>query len=560
MTPLQKTCRLCQTAFVVTNEDLVILEKISPTFEGKKILLPPPTLCPNCRQQRRLAFRNERKLYHRKCDKTDKEIISVYSSDKPCTIYDQQVWWSDAWDEMATGRDFDFNRPFFEQMKELSLVAPRPCIVNMGSENSLFTNHSAYNKNCYMCINTGYCEDLFYCSNYNLYSKNCTDCLAIQRCERCYFCTNTKNCSFSSYLFECSTCSECAFCFDCQSCENCFGCWNLRHKRYHFLNKPYSKEEYEKKLQEFMPKTPQQTRSFTERFWMEVRKNALHRDVMNLQAEGCTGDHLFNNKAVFNSYYTFACQDVAYSYDCGEVTTALDATEPFKGESHYETHACNLGYQLLVCSKCYESDHLSYCQYCWNSSNCFGCFGLKRKKYCIFNKQYTKEAYEKLVPRILEHMKTTGEYGEFFPFSLSPFGYNETIANEYYPRSQAEAAKLGMTWKSEDVINCYQGARVPLDRPIEEVPDEITKQILTCSECEKNYRLIAQELAFYRMMKLPLPAECPDCRHKRRMALRNPRRLWARTCNQCKKAIQTSYAPDRPEKVVCEECYLKEVY
>ena len=30
-------------------------------------------------------------------------------------------------------------------------------------------------------------------------------------------------------------------------------------------------------------------------------------------------------------------------------------------------------------------------------------------------------------------MKKTGEWGEFFPSSISPFGYNETVAMEYYP-------------------------------------------------------------------------------------------------------------------------------
>ena len=60
-------------------------------------------------------------------------------------------------------------------------------------------------------------------------------------------------------------------------------------------------------------------------------------------------------------------------------------------------------------------------------------------------------------------------------------------------------------------------------------------------------------------MNLPIPHLHPDERHKDRMALRNPRKLWKRTCDKCVKEIETSYAPDRPEKVYCEECYLKEL-
>jgi hypothetical protein len=49
------------------------------------------------------------------------------------------------------------------------------------------------------------------------------------------------------------------------------------------------------------------------------------------------------------------------------------------------------------------------------------------------NKQYTKEEYEKLLPKIIAHMKKTGEWGEFFPISISPFNYEETPAMDYYP-------------------------------------------------------------------------------------------------------------------------------
>ena len=68
------------------------------------------------------------------------------------------------------------------------------------------------------------------------------------------------------------------------------------------------------------------------------------------------------------------------------------------------------------------------------------------------------------------------------------------------------------------------------------------------------------ELAFYRKMQLPMPHFHPDERHDRRMALRNPRKLWDRTCEKCRAAIETTYSPERPEIVYCESCYLKEVY
>lgn len=134
-----KICRHCQTSFPITDKDMEFYEKVSPTFGSppdkggrgvKKFLIPPPTLCPDCRQQRRLSFRNERKLYKRKCDATGKDIVSIYSPDKPFKVYHQDYWWSDAWDPMDYGREFDFERSAMEQMGELLREVPRPSLLN----------------------------------------------------------------------------------------------------------------------------------------------------------------------------------------------------------------------------------------------------------------------------------------------------------------------------------------------------------------------------------------------------------------------------------------------
>ena len=105
-----RTCRFCHGEFPITDTDMTFYEKISPSFDGRKYLIPPPTLCPDCQQQRRLSFRNERKLYKRKCDATGKEIVSIYSPDKPHKVYHQEYWWSDKSDPMSYGKGFDFSR------------------------------------------------------------------------------------------------------------------------------------------------------------------------------------------------------------------------------------------------------------------------------------------------------------------------------------------------------------------------------------------------------------------------------------------------------------------
>lgn len=76
-----KICPVSGKEFSITQGDLDFYNKISPTFAGKKFQIPTPTLCPEERQRRRLAFRNERNFYRRTCDASGKQIISMYHPD-----------------------------------------------------------------------------------------------------------------------------------------------------------------------------------------------------------------------------------------------------------------------------------------------------------------------------------------------------------------------------------------------------------------------------------------------------------------------------------------------
>ena len=154
-------------------------------------------------------------------------------------------------------------------------------------------------------------------------------------------------------------------------------------------------------------------------------------------------------------------------------------------------------------------------------------------------------------------------YGEFFPVELSPFGYNETKANEFYPLTKKEAKKFGWKWSDYEQtipkeIKTIPASRLPDD--IKDVPDDILNWAITCEETKKPFKIIPQELKFYRTKGLPIPHFSPRVRHQKRVALQNPRVLYERKCDECGTKIQTTYSPDRPEKICCEECYLKLVY
>ena len=212
---------------------------------------------------------------------------------------------------------------------------------------------------------------------------------------------------------------------------------------------------------------------------------------------------------------------------------------------------------------------LEYCLYNVWCNNNFASINLKKKQYRILNKQYAPEEYKKLCEQIIQSMNEkpcvdskgrVWKYGEFLPYDLSPFAYNETNANQYWPLTEDQVKEHGWKWQERPKPN-YQITMSADQMPdsIHDVQDSILQEILGCGKCGKAFRLINAELQLLRRWEFPIPRYCPDCRHMDRLSRINPPRLYDRTCAKCKSAIRTSYAPDRPEIVCCASCYQEEI-
>ena len=152
------------------------------------------------------------------------------------------------------------------------------------------------------------------------------------------------------------------------------------------------------------------------------------------------------------------------------------------------------------------------------------------------------------------------QWGQFFPPYLSPFGYNETLAHDYYPLDEQTARQYSFHWRDEQNQASYQGTMFQVPDNINQVSDEICQQILKCEISGKLYKILPQELAFYRKMKVPIPKLCPDQRHRQRMKLRNPRKLYKRTCPITGEQMLSTYSLNRSEKVYSQKAYLEAVH
>jgi len=70
-----------------------------------------------------------------------------------------------------------------------------------------------------------------------------------------------------------------------------------------------------------------------------------------------------------------------------------------------------------------------------------------------------------------------------------------------------------------------------LPENIADIPDDILNWAIECEITKKPFRIIKEELEFYRKHNLPIPRRHPDQRHLDRMSLRNPRKLFERICD-----------------------------
>ena len=533
-----KPCQNCKADFTIEPEDFEFYEKIQ---------VPEPTFCSECRMKRRMSWRNENKVYKRKCDFSGEEIFSMHSPTSEIKVYDNDIWWSDKWNPLDFGREYNFEKSFFEQFDKLKNEVPWASRSILGSVDSDYCINCVYLKKCYFVFSAGNSEDCAYCNGIS-FTKDCFDCYHSKKSELCYKGFMLSNCYKTFFSSHCEDCQEIWFCNNCTNCHDCFGCINLKHKKYHIFNKEYSKEKYFEILADLnlgsfktIKEAEKKFKEFHLKFPVKFINGKKNNDI--------TGEYINNCKNVFDSYIAEDTEDskyVQFSFSKGNKDCYDTIVTGMTAILVYECVVAGDGVNnIKFCLESFtKSRNLEYCIHCHSCSDCFGCVSLRHKQYCILNKQYTKEEYEKLVPKIKQHMNdmpytdsqgNTYKYGEFFPPELSPFAYNETIAQEYFPLKKEEAIKKGYRWYDKPKSK-YKPTIKAKDLPdhIKDVDDSILKEVIECNskECKGSevYRIIPKELEFYKNQNLPLPRLCPDCRHHERIKQRNPMKLYERVC------------------------------
>ena len=386
-------------------------------------------------------------------------------------------------------------------------------------------------------------------------------------------------------------CSGSSMLWDFKKLFDCFLCVKLNNKQNCIQNVQYFPEEYQKIMREVSLSSFEQKENILKEF-EEFKNKNIRKCLTVINSQNCTGDNMIDSKNCFMSFGIKWCEDSRYLWDNGKYKDCMDCYSGGRdSELLYECTACSASYNCKFCIRANQSSDSEYSIFFKNCKNLFGCIGLENKEYCIFNKQYTKEKYEILLPKIIAHMKNTNEYGEFFPMKLSTSAYNETVAEEYFPIKKEETLQKGLRWRDPDTKS-YKVTTLPKNLPddIKDSGEEILKETIGCAHegkcehgCTTAFRIIPREFEFYKRMNVPLPRLCPNCRHYGRLGKLNPLKLWPGKCqcagsksdngiyqnlakhhlhgeDYCPNEFETSYAPDRPEIIYCEKCYQQEIY
>lgn len=575
-----RNCQNCKNEFRIEAEDFDFYAKIK---------VPPPTFCPHCRMLRRLAQINHRSLYKRDCSLCGKSVPSMYHPESPFIVYCTECYFSDKWDPMDYGRDYDFRKPFFPQFYELLKAVPQLHIehTNNNAGNVFFSNYIYRSKNIYLSYGTVRSEDIYYSWGGENANRMCLDSINFSEDENCYDLVDANKNYNCAFLTRSHGNVDSYYLFDCHNCTNCFMSGNLRNKSYVFRNVQLTQDEYKNELKKALS-GKRVDQNILEDEYKNLIKDAIHRFATLIQSENCIGDFISNSK---NVYYGFSIQD---GEDCkyAQITTnqvkdCYDFSMSGRAEHSYEFAVCGRGNNSTLFSfNVGDTAGLFYCDGVNHIQDSFGCVNVKHKQFCIFNKQYSKEEYEALRDKIITQMKEMPYideggrayfFGEFFPFNFSRFHYNESAAFELFPVSKEDVLVQKLRWR--DVERKEHSPNAPievLEGSSMELNEDITSYIFPCKHdgrcnqiCSTAFRITKEELNFYKKFNLALPDLCPNCRYFERQGRVLPWKLWHRGCmckqtnhghaGTCPNEFETAYAPGRQEIVYCESCYQKEV-
>ncbi len=554
LTPAERVCSLTGEKWMMTDEEIGWYKKFN---------VPPSTVAPINRVKITTLFGTGFGWWWNKHAVTGKQILSyVHPANGIKVLPDPEFFEQDNTDKAV---DYQPTNSFFDQIRALQMEVPFTAwrsmtvpvnsiaLLSQGDENSFFVT-ACKSKNSFYAYSVDDMEN----SAEAFESKFIVNSYNVLNSQRIH------NCKFVRQSYDCMNCS---FVFDCRNCEFVFGGSNLRNKKYVWFNEQLSKEEWEKRRAEVDLGSRTVLEEYIAKFQELVGHKAIWPENFNEQTEGCVGEYL--NKCrdckyllcghgSANNYYGAVFID--NSENNAFVGGAINSFDNFYCHAPLKSRGCKYVHST------YESQNVEYSMQCYNCENCFGCVGLIRKSFCIFNKQYTPEEYWKRVDELKCAMLDRGEYGEFFPTKFSP-SYWAVSVGLLYQIEEAEAAKLGCLMLDPESAGALgelpAGATM---RSSDELPDNINQievdawggQPMMDPIEKRRYALLKPEIALYKELGIAIRAMHPMKRLRSMVFEANSGNFVDAHCAKCQKSLVVATNKTYPNRTIyCREDYLK---
>ncbi len=294
---------------------------------------------------------------------------------------------------------------FIENYEVLKKSIPVPAVwIDTVTKDADYIDYTYRSKGSYYAFGGYYLEDCLY-TEFCGWGNKLVDSHSVTKAEKCYFCINCDQCHNCSYLMDCNSCTDCHFSAFLSSCNDCFGCVALTHKKYCIFNKQYTKQEYFKKVKELKKEEPDNIFALM----FELKEKIPHPASRQVDNVNCPyGNYIYNSKNCYWSFGTFESTNSGYTYYCSRLKNCWDV---FSSGGEQGTAKC---YSIVSTQNSVDSAFLDFCEGCSNCyyslslincTDCFGCVGLKNKKYCILNNQLTKEKYERAMKSIIKELE-----------------------------------------------------------------------------------------------------------------------------------------------------------
>lgn len=564
LVPQQRTCKWsgshphCEDEFKITSEDISFL---------KMLRVPAPNFCPTCRRIRRLVHMSMMNLSKRPCEAPAhaEKMIAVFPEECPFPVYDYQYFIGDEFDPFSFGVTYDNNKSSMQTLFDLRKIFPMPSFLNRdpSSLNSEYSSGGRDNKNCYFTMGCYTVEDVWYSSLIHK-SRMIMDSRGVKNSEFVYNGLFSDHIYKSSFVYFSANCTDSMFLFDCRNCVNCFGCANLRNAKYCVYNEQLSKEQYEAFIKSIHPMSHDALYEYKNKFWKLVKKLPMN-GPHNVGSENVSGVNISRSKNLFdiveadNSEHVRHAEGIMSHKDSMDIMFSGGHSSNLYGTINIGSQSSNVRFSVS-CKFCIDSEFIFNSK---NLSNCFMCFGLQNKSYCVLNTQYTSEEYFEIVDEIKSQMIQNGEYNDGLGLEFSAQAYNFSMAQIAYPLTNEEIEKLGGYVAKEQEINTHGLETLSKENllpTIEETTDDIIEKAIICEISKRPFRIVASELSFYRQMGLPLPTMHPILRIEEQYRIAPNGKKYKAICQKCNKDIESIFNPDRDFVLYCEKCYQSEVY